>query len=180
MMWQVQPICDAACAFRPVAIALTNGSHAGPPSPGALARGCFRSGFFSRREHLMRAVSQWSSFAACHTSIAAREALLNAAYDVVMLTRPDTVWYAPVKPHCLHEVAERQVTLVHRGPLRWNSTLEWLLIMPRGHARTLLTTAAVFDGCARRRRHRHHVHACHASRARGHVRQSSDRAGVVL
>lgn len=142
-----QPLCAAACAFQPTALVLSaNGSHAGPTRPNALARGCFRSGFFGHTVNLMRAVSQWSSFAACHESLAAHEAKHGGRrYDVVALTRPDTVWYAGVKPHCLHEL--RETTVVHRGPPRWNSTLEWLLLMPRRHAASILNTALLFDSC---------------------------------
>ena len=142
-----EPLCTAACAFRPVTLALhANGSHTGPLRPGALTRGCFRSGFFAHTENFMRAVSQWSSFAACRESLLAHEARHGRKYDVVALTRPDTVWYAGVKPHCLHEL--RETTIVHRGPPRWNSTLEWLLLMPRGHAESILSTALLFDSCS--------------------------------
>ena len=50
-----------------------------------------------------------------------------------------------VKPHCLHEL--RETTVAHRGPPRWNSTLEWLLLMPRRHAASILNTALIFDSC---------------------------------
>ena len=94
----------------------------------------------------MRAVSQWTSFATCHASIVAHEARHSPErYDLVALTRPDTVWYAGLRPHCLHDV--RETTIVHRGPVRWNSTLEWLLLMPRTHAASILTTASIFDDC---------------------------------
>ena len=146
-------VCAAACGFRPMALRLSNATHAGSGRPRALSRGCFSAGFFRHTENFLRAVSQWSSFAACHASVAAAEAAAGGGrtYDVVALTRPDTVWYAGVKPHCLHpELIARQTTIVHRGPPRWNSTLEWLLLMPRAHARTILTTAELFESCAPR------------------------------
>jgi hypothetical protein len=139
-------VCNAACAFQPVSLVLRNESHVGPKQPMALAHGCFRSGFFGHSENLMRAVSQWSSFASCHARIASHEAANGGReYDVVALTRPDTVWYTSLRPFCLHDVRER--TVIHRGPLRWNSTLEWLLLLPRKHAATVLTTADLFDEC---------------------------------
>ena len=49
----------------------------------------------------------------------------------------------------VHELL-RESTIVHRGPLRWNSTLEWLLLMPRAHTDSILTTAQFFDGCTPR------------------------------
>ena len=141
-------VCAAACGFRPAGLSLLgNGSaHAGPTHPRALSRGCFRSGFFGHTENFMRAVSQWSSFAACHADIERREAAAARAYDFVALTRPDTVWYMPVRPHCLH-AGLREATTIHRGPVRWNSTLEWLVLMPRAQARAILTTARIFDEC---------------------------------
>ena len=171
-------LCTAACAFRPVALSINvNDSHAGSSQPRALERGCFRSGFFGHRENFMRAVSQWSSFAACHESLVAHEARHGSdrGYDLVVLTRPDTVWYQPVRPFCMH--ALRETTVIHRGPYaerhrttapypptcatadsqrldpvtpgppRWNSTLEWLMLMPRKHASAILTTASVFESC---------------------------------
>ena len=157
--WRFDPLhqpaaaaCSAACAFRPTSVVLlTNGTHEGPASPAALTRGCFRSGFFAHREHAMRAVSQWSGFAACHASVLAHEvAHSSGRYDVVVLTRPDTVWYTPVQPHCsltMQAADGRALTVIHRGPARWNATLEWLLLMPRRHAERILTTAKVFDEC---------------------------------
>ena len=141
-------LCMAACAFRPIALSINvNDSHAGSSRPKALERGCFRSGFFGHTENFMRAVSQWSSFAACHESVAAHEARHGSerGYDLVVLTRPDTVWYTAVRPFCMHEL--RETTAIHRGPPRWNSTLEWLLLMPRRHARAILTTASLFEIC---------------------------------
>ena len=93
----------------------------------------------------MRAVSQWSSFATCHASIRQHEARTGGRYDVVALTRPDLVWYTAVRPFCMHEL--RETTVLHRGPVRWNSTLEWLLLMPRHHAASILSTANAFDEC---------------------------------
>jgi len=90
-------LCRAVCAFHPIHVALGNASHAGSTRPLAPTRGCLSSGFFSHRENLMRALSQWSSFASCHERIAAHEAKhAGRAYDVVVLTRPDTVgrWQA--------------------------------------------------------------------------------------
>ena len=141
-------VCAAACAFRPVGLRLLgNGStRAGPAHPAALSRGCFRSGFFVHTENFMRAVSQWSSFAACHADIERRETAAGRTYDLVALTRPDTAWYTAVKPHCMHR-EWREATTIHRGPARWNSTLEWLLLMPRKQARAILTTATIFDEC---------------------------------
>jgi hypothetical protein len=68
-----------------------------------------------------------------------------------MLSRPDLVWYEGVQPHCLHDglLSDGGTTVIHRGPVRWNSTLEWLLLMPRRHAASILTTASAFDSCAR-------------------------------
>ena len=168
-------VCGAACAFHPEAVALlANGSHEGPSHPAAIARGCFRSGFFSHREHTMRAVSQWSGFAACHASLAAREARASDRYDVVLLTRPDTVWYAGVPPHCalpLWSAEGRPVTITHRGPSHWNSTLEWLLLMPRAHAESVLTTAVVFDTCRPAQR------CCELSRSEDLLEYALARAG---
>ena len=144
---QPSGVCAAACSFRPSALTLmSNSSHTGPAHPRALSRGCFRGGFFGRTENFMRAVSQWSSFAQCHADVEQREAAAGVSYDLVALTRPDTVWYTAVKPHCLHSQWPHATT-IHRGPVRWNSTLEWLLLMPRKHARAILTTASVFDDC---------------------------------
>lgn len=146
-----EALCRAVCAFHPVGLELGNASHAGPARPAAVGRGCFSTGFFGQRENLLRAVSQWASFAACHERIAAHEEQIGRAYDLVMLTRPDTVWYTAVRPHCLHATpyGESGSTTIHRGPLRWNSTLEWLLLMPRAHAAHILTSASLFDSCER-------------------------------
>ena len=141
-------VCAASCAFRPAGLVLmSNSSHAGPAHPGALKNGCFRNGFFGHTENLLRAVSQWSSFSACHADVERMEAANGGRqYDLVALTRPDTVWYTAVKPFC--QLPDwRETTIVHRGPVRWNSTLEWLLLMPRRHARNVLTTASIFDSC---------------------------------
>ena len=140
-------VCSAACAFRPAGLNLmSNSTHAGPAHPRSLSRGCFRSGFFGHTENFMRAVSQWYSFSQCHADLERREAATGTTYEVVVLTRPDTVWYTAVRPHCVQN-AWRDATTIHRGPVRWNSTLEWLLIMPRRAARAILTTSSVFDDC---------------------------------
>jgi hypothetical protein len=76
-------VCRAACAFHPVHLTLRNGSHTGPARPAAAERGCFTSGFFGHRENLLRAVSQWSSFSACHTRLSAHEARHASTYDVM-------------------------------------------------------------------------------------------------
>ncbi|KAL1522893.1 hypothetical protein AB1Y20_017858 [Prymnesium parvum] len=137
-------VCEAACAFSPRGVSLLNESHAGPPHPAAVTAGCFRSGFFAHPQNMARAVSQWTSFNDCLGSLSAAEAAAGKRYDLVVLTRPDTIWYGAVAPFCQHDL---RFTTVHRGPVRWNSTLEWLLIMPRRHAQTILGTAAVFDSC---------------------------------
>ena len=88
---------------------------------------------------------RWSSFAACGASIRRAEAAAGRQYEAVALTRPDLVWYGSVQPFCLQDLTQ---TTVHRGPAKWNSTLEWLLLMPRNHAESLLATATLFDRCA--------------------------------
>ncbi|KAL3907638.1 MAG: hypothetical protein SGPRY_010100 [Prymnesium sp.] len=161
-------LCDAACAFSPRGLSLLNASHAGPLSPPARARGCFTSGFFANPHNLARAVSQWSSFAGCLTSLADAEAEARAKYDVVVLTRPDCVWYGAVRPFCQHDLGR---TSVHRGPARWNSTLEWLLIMPRAQAEVILSAGALFERCQPQQR------CCSISRSEDLLRHALLSAG---
>ena len=138
-------VCAAACAFAPTSLELLAAAHAGPAHAAARKRGCFGAGFWKDEANLDRAVSQWSSFAACGASIRRAEAAAGRQYEAVALTRPDLVWYGSVQPFCLQDLTQ---TTVHRGPAKWNSTLEWLLLMPRNHAESLLATATLFDRCA--------------------------------
>ena len=131
-------VCRQACRFAPRAVTLLNASHSGPAAPGR----CLRSGFFAKPENRARAVSQWHGFSACLGMIEAREAAASATcatcpkparrqsaphtartqhtplrvrvrrYDVVVLARPDLVFYRGVGPHCVHDLAR---TTIHRG-----------------------------------------------------------------
>ena len=138
------PVCRRACRFAPQAVTLLNVSHSGPAAPAATAR-CFRSGFWANDHNRARAVSQWNGFAACHAMVAAREAAVGLAYDTVVIVRPDLVWYQGVRPYCLHDLSR---TTIHRGKANWDSKLEWLIIMPRRQAASLMTTARLFETCA--------------------------------
>ena len=53
---------------------------------------------------------------------------------------------APHPPTCATADSQR-LDPVTPGPPRWNSTLEWLMLMPRKHASAILTTASVFESC---------------------------------
>ena len=133
-------VCRQACRFAPRAVTLLNASHSGPAAAGR----CLRSGFFAKPENRARAVSQWHGFAACLDMVEAREAAAGSTYDVVVLARPDLVWYRGVGPHCAHDLTR---TTIHRGKPGWNSRLEWLLLMPRAQAAAILRTAHLFESC---------------------------------
>ena len=116
------PVCHRACRFAPQAAVLLNVSHSGPAAPAATSR-CFNSGFFAKPDNRARAVSQWHGFAACHEMLAAREAAVGggARYDMVVLARPDLVWYKGVGSYCEHDLTR---TTLHRGKANWASKLE--------------------------------------------------------
>ena len=72
-------VCAAACAFAPTSLELLAAAHAGPAHAAARKRGCFGAGFWKDEANLDRAVSQWSSFAACGASIRRADPCRSAA-----------------------------------------------------------------------------------------------------
>ena len=64
----------------------------------------------------------------------------------------------------MHELGR---TTIHRGKLGWKSKLEWLLLMPRRQAASLLTTARLFESC------RPSQPCCAIARSLCHPRRSS-------
>ena len=90
-------VCAAACAFAPTSLELLAAAHAGPPHAAARKRGCFGAGFWKDEANLDRAVSQWSSFAACGASIRRPRRPPAASTRRWRSRVPDLVWYSPAR-----------------------------------------------------------------------------------